>query len=882
MEPHANSLASPRDIKLSQASGRFLQRVIEGNYFYVLSAALMLYGSYLLMRSPVITGTEFTRTLKTLLVLQGYELLVIVAAVAIVRRLKILDDAFTLLLIELVLLLDPTFFTNSFYTMTNAASGWVNVACSVLAPIKLAVLLAALRIRLDLRAWAAFVFAVVFVYLAEGPLCMKEPKVSHAFYYYLIAWAPVCFAAILPAVPRIIVSVGGGEDYLPKERRGSLNIVLLALPLFMLVSHTVESAHVFRLRYYLFHLSPLALAAGVLLIRNLSAERLKPLVVLIDAAAIAALAVSCAFWDQQEGVTIMVQGKTVTLPPPAFVAARVPLMFCGLGVVGLYFLFYVKTRRRSALYRPLAFVIAAAAWTFGTSQTARVAFVFSKDMIGEMWNVVSLVGLTFGYVTSFFGWLGEVFAVIGAGFAWLSAEIRSTFAIWGAGLYWFTGVMLSIFAFLGAAFGWLFDIIGSGFGFWWGVVVACFQWVGQLFVPVKDGMSALEFSFIELGDWILNHIIWFCWGAWFVLLALSIRYRRYGLWLSCGLLLIWLVAGFDPETRLNWFGEMLQAFFILLLVLAHAFSLKWERQSMYSLAFIVAGVGLGRLVFAPQPVTGGFVAVEFLLLILGGLRYRYFAYLAAAVMQAIVCAAAFYVHKDIHIPYAVLVVGCALTLFAMGIVVTFNKKRLTTWLDTFAIPEPPSLPPYLSSPPAPPVEKPTPEPDSVVDEEPEEEPVSEKTVEEEAPEPEPEEPSAVEFIESLFPTSEASDIYLTSDLPSEQRAKVESLIEWEPDEAPVVAILLGGPNPQGRAILTDRRILCKAPQRDGASAIRYSQIKEARAYAKSVSIKSHSGEVFLLSHLSINKAQLLAIGLSVIAERAESEFVVHVESKTVD
>jgi hypothetical protein len=87
-------------------------KFIEWNYFYVVSAVLMMLGCYMLMRSPVIEGSKFAQTLKALLILQGYEILLIVTAVVIVRRLKILDDALTLLLLEMVLLLDPTFFSN--------------------------------------------------------------------------------------------------------------------------------------------------------------------------------------------------------------------------------------------------------------------------------------------------------------------------------------------------------------------------------------------------------------------------------------------------------------------------------------------------------------------------------------------------------------------------------------------------------------------------------------------------------------------------------------------------------------------------------------------------------------------------------------------------
>src|SRR5690242_12324013 len=96
--PVSSALAA--DARDLPVGSRLIRSFLGGNYFYVLSACVFMAGCYMLMRSPLVAGTEFIRTLKSFLILQGYELLVIASAIVIVRKLKVLSDAVTLFLIE--------------------------------------------------------------------------------------------------------------------------------------------------------------------------------------------------------------------------------------------------------------------------------------------------------------------------------------------------------------------------------------------------------------------------------------------------------------------------------------------------------------------------------------------------------------------------------------------------------------------------------------------------------------------------------------------------------------------------------------------------------------------------------------------------------------
>jgi hypothetical protein len=312
--------------KEEKRTGEFLRDAVEGNYFYFLSAALMLLGSYMFMHASAIKGGEFVRTLKTLLILQGYEVLVIVTAVAIVTRLKVLSDAFMLFLVELVLLLDPTFFSNSFFTMRSVESSAVNVVCLALAPVKLAILLKFLRLKLSRGAWGGFLFAAAFAYLLEGPLCQVRPfsVLSRHEYYYLVAWGSLAFVAILPRVQ----SLAACDDtaFMPARRLVLLNRALLWIPLAIIVAHFIETSKVHVISFYALNLAPLALVAAVLLIKNTTEKETRGVLIASDFLALVGLALSYGPLNLES-----VQGKSLgsripAEPTPQFIVQHIPLL----------------------------------------------------------------------------------------------------------------------------------------------------------------------------------------------------------------------------------------------------------------------------------------------------------------------------------------------------------------------------------------------------------------------------------------------------------------------------------------------------------------------------------------------------------------------------
>ncbi len=351
---HDATLPTPGSGALSDDSRSWwLTRLIIGNIFYFLSAAFMLLGCYMLIHSGAGKGLDFPRTLKSLLMLQTYELLVILTALIIVRHFRRLDDAFHLLLIEWLLVFDPTFFSNSFHTMPGDVGPLVNIVCLMLAPLKLALLQRGLRLRLHPRAWAGLLAAAAFVYLSEYPLSHPRRN-SHDpasfMIFYGMCWVPAVVSALLPAVRCMLVDT----THLPKQfisdrRQAFLRWALLLLPMLVIFAHLAETLRVHEIPYYMAFVTPLLLGM-VLLITNNSGERILRLLPLVDGLLALALIFSLRplnlidFGDK-------LSNTSAAIPTPLFVLTNRPLLCAALGVAGVYGYLFWRTRSRAVIWR---------------------------------------------------------------------------------------------------------------------------------------------------------------------------------------------------------------------------------------------------------------------------------------------------------------------------------------------------------------------------------------------------------------------------------------------------------------------------------------------------------------------------------------------------
>lgn len=705
------------------SGGGFVRHAISGNYFYFLSAALMLLGCKLLIRSTPFDAAIFTRTLKGLLILQGYEALVIVTALAIVRRFRTLDDAFSLLLIELLLLLDPTFFSNSFFTMLrnertmlNTWGVLVNVSCCALVPLKLWVLERGLRLRFSPWAWGAFLFAAVYAYLGEGPLCRRTPLpgFSDTAYHYLLSWGPLAFACLLPALrDAVSVAAGGAAGHLSEGRRTALGWLLLVFPLGVICAHFIEVARVHDLFYYPFEFSPAALALAVLVMRQANREKANRPALLLVCDACVAVALALALMRRTELESRAIMGYA-TRPLPDFAAAHLPLLLIGAGAAAVYGAFYRRFGYRPALWRiPLLALAGCGALL--------VKFGIVQAVASALWHG----GHRLWSATLHYGGLGLGWAVHGvkALLAWplhaLRAVARWTPEIIQAGLlvlllrdharreprlsadgrYLLAGLLVGFgLVHLGLTGSlWAVAVCAAelalllGLGIWslqrGYLALAGAQLVMIFLVSLNTNPRFARDVDLVLGDcsdWLGRHPGVVLGVLWAGLLALALRFRIALTWGALGLLTIWLVSGWLPRGREHWIPEMIQAVFILGIAMDHRFNPSPSRPARYLAALLVIMIAQARYLVdarAPQLSSALVIVGESLLLLASAFLLRHPGYLVLGIGQLVGFVwlgwDSFRIATDVS--PAALIIGAALALFGAGILVTFNKARLLHW-----------------------------------------------------------------------------------------------------------------------------------------------------------------------------------------------------------
>ena len=333
----------------------FFAGLIHGNYFYPLSTVFFMLASFLLMPAQHVMGDKLFSTLQAAMILQGYELLLIISAAVIVRRLKILSDAFILLLIELLLLLDPTFFSNSFLGLRSGWSTATNVMLFLLAPLKLAIVLRCLRFEISPRAWRGFLLALGIIYLGPMPLVWmfvtKPPQAPHALYFYTLLWTIPAVAMILPRVSEA-GSYAAGEGFATARQLLWTQRAVVLMPLGMLIVHALECVPVNEetLRFFPAQIAPLLLMAAFLRVRG-AKERAGGIGLgWIDLLCVGALLLSL------RGLNQMVLAPVNGMPSPVdveplFMQLMLPLAVSGLAVVGIYGYLWRALKSREALVR---------------------------------------------------------------------------------------------------------------------------------------------------------------------------------------------------------------------------------------------------------------------------------------------------------------------------------------------------------------------------------------------------------------------------------------------------------------------------------------------------------------------------------------------------
>ncbi len=369
---------------------RAIRGFIEGNYFYVISALLMMLGCYLLMASPRAPGPAFTRTLQGLLILQGYELLVIATAILIAKRFRRLGDGFTLLAIELALLLDPTFFSNAFITIPNAEVPPIPVfrvigCCLLLVLLKLEVMQRLLRFRLTARGYAGFLVAAVLVYFASAPLNRTTGPIPRDLYALALSWAPFVLAALFPALGRILdrPPLPAPAGFMTPRQGVGLPRILFWFPLLIVAAHFLESLGVYGLHFHAAYGAGFLMALAWVVTRQAVRENAFNSLTGVDMLVFLAALVSFDF------------PRLVGPPPAAAVlsslamgGSRLSVAMAVAAIAVVYYYFWRRLSYRPALVRVAALLFAAAVYLLARAGVVSWGAQVAGSAISSVWAVV--------------------------------------------------------------------------------------------------------------------------------------------------------------------------------------------------------------------------------------------------------------------------------------------------------------------------------------------------------------------------------------------------------------------------------------------------------------------------------------------------------------
>lgn len=253
------------------AGGGLVAAAIRGNVFYPLSAVLMIAGAWMLMTAPSVAGEEFARVFRGAMILQGYELAVIATAAFLVRHFRMLGDGLLLILIEVALLLDPTFFTNSLHTLLRSdrptsLGVYTNVLLFAAAPMKLWIVMRLCGLAPTARLLATFTAGAAFVYMVPLALVFRGDVLVRQDVFVLLGMLMLGVGAAMPlpgggiARPSAWLRISGAEQ----QRLGMIGGLMMVA----LLAHYVEGWWVHQLHFHGAYLSPVLLLVGARVLRR--------------------------------------------------------------------------------------------------------------------------------------------------------------------------------------------------------------------------------------------------------------------------------------------------------------------------------------------------------------------------------------------------------------------------------------------------------------------------------------------------------------------------------------------------------------------------------------------------------------------------------------
>ena len=239
-------------------SNRFINFLMETSILYYVSSCLLLFGAYLMMHSSLLNDNFIIRYIETYGLYWLYEITLAVICILVLRRLKLTDDGLILASLGILILLDPTFFNNVFYTYNLRIGLIVNSICLVLALALYFLMVFYGGVPVTRKASIAVAATALFVYGYPALLNLGLSEGLKSNYFYLLWWVPFLllvfthdFGISVPITWRL-ESVG--ESSL--KRFMAAQIIIME---YIITSHLIESNIGYRLTFYAVYLTPLLL-----------------------------------------------------------------------------------------------------------------------------------------------------------------------------------------------------------------------------------------------------------------------------------------------------------------------------------------------------------------------------------------------------------------------------------------------------------------------------------------------------------------------------------------------------------------------------------------------------------------------------------------------
>ena len=245
----------------------WLRFVIDHNPCYLLSAASMLLGCYLLNAALYTPAGDVNKLLAVLLVVNLYEACVIGLARVLIRFPLVQRDAWIVLFVESLFLTDIAFVSGVISTVDPASGLAINGALLALASVKVYLILRLLRVRHLARTFAFILLQIATLFAI--PILFKRlslPNNGHVspVAVYLSWW----IAGLLPVLGTMLWTMptrrrdGEKQQSLPDQVLCGLYVVV---PFVSLLVHLYSAAWVYDVSFTPVFVAPVVLGLAVAL-----------------------------------------------------------------------------------------------------------------------------------------------------------------------------------------------------------------------------------------------------------------------------------------------------------------------------------------------------------------------------------------------------------------------------------------------------------------------------------------------------------------------------------------------------------------------------------------------------------------------------------------